>query len=148
MVNRRGVKGIQPISMDFPSRGIPEQTLVQGSAPVPLPTTVEGLLGRLIEIQMNKNSFAVAVVIVPIAGSPERGPDIQIPDGATLTIRLRSQSGVVTGFVSNTSGGARNPNGRIQLNEGDAVGVKVTNMQSVWVDSDTNNATFEFIVEQ
>lgn len=144
----QGIKGVQPVSMDFPSRNIPEQTLMQGGQPKPIPETVEGLLKRLVEIQMNKPSFAVAVVDVDVAGTPERGPDIQIPDGATLTIRLRSQTGVVLGFVSNTSGGARNPNSRIQLNEGDAVGVKVQNMQAVWVDSDTNAATFEYIVEQ
>lgn len=149
MVDKRRIEGIQPISMDFPERRIPEQDLVQGGGqPAPIPTTVEGLLTRLVEIQTNKDSFSVAVVIVITADSPVRGPDIQIPDGATLTVRLRSQSGVVLGYVSNTSGGARNPNGRIQLNEGDAVGVRVRNMQAVWVDSNTNEAIFEFIVEQ
>jgi len=148
MVNKHGVKGIQPSPMDFPNRSIPEQTLVQGGQPEPIPKSIGGLLTRLVEIQTNKPSFAVAVVIVDVVDTPVRGPDLQIPDGAVLTIRLRSQSSVVLGFVSNTSGGARNPNSRIVLNEGDAVGIRVQNMQAVWVNANTADATFEYIVEQ
>ncbi len=148
MANKHGIKGIQPPTMDFPNRSIPEQTLVQGGQPEPIPKSIEGLLTRLVKIQTNKASFAVAVVIVDVVDTPVRGPDLQIPDGAVLTIRLRSQAGVVLGFVSNTSGGARNPNSRIVLNEGEAVGLRVQNMQAVWVNADTNAATFEYIVEQ
>jgi len=158
MTNRNQITGTsQTPPLQHPiAKSVPEQDL---DAPRGGPTvsqasealsslSVEQLLAKLVEIQSNFKTFFVAVVNVPIPGTPVRGPDIPIPDGAALVIRLRTQDGNVRGFVANTAGSATNDNARSNLLEGDSVSFRVTNMQGVWVDTDTADAVFEFIAEQ
>jgi len=101
--------------------------------------------------QHNLNTFTVRNVTVTAAGTPVQGPTVTVPHGYALVARLqRGQAGSIIAYVAPSSDEASGATaGQRSLIQGnDAIQLWVTNMNALWIDSNTNGAIIELFVEQ
>jgi len=90
----------------------------------------------------------VRAIEVVTAGEVYRGPDVVVPEGWTVTVRLRPHATASpTGYVGGTSGDVGGTLTRVEMAEGDTMDANVSNLENLYFGSDTNNTFFELIVE-
>ena len=95
----------------------------------------------------NLNTFTVRLVTLVTPGTPVQGPDVTVPHGYAVVVRMRRHAGSPLGYVADSSANASSTN-RSVLRDNDAILLYVTNLSAIWVDADTATTVFELIVEQ
>lgn len=95
----------------------------------------------------NLNTFTVRPVTLVTPGTPVQGPDVVVPHGYSVVVRMRRHAGSPNGYVADSSANAGGTNRSI-LRDNDAILLNVTNLNAIWVDADTATTVFELIVEQ
>ena len=93
----------------------------------------------------NLDGLTVVVDTVAAAGTPEQLASLAVPDGLNLVVRARSVNTDVV-YVANSSANASGTH-RITLNSGDAVLLRVTNANILWIDAAVNGEGVEVFVE-
>jgi hypothetical protein len=93
------------------------------------------------------DEFLVRRVRVVTVGTPVQGPDIAIPKGYDVVIRMRRHAGTPNGYVSGSAGAVRSTESRVELRDNDSITVRLSNMKEAWFDADTATTDFEMIVE-
>jgi hypothetical protein len=93
----------------------------------------------------NLSSFVVRTVTVASPGTPVQGPNVRVPNGMELAVRLRSGG---PGYVASSLAAAQSAALRTEVEEKEGVAIKVGNMNAVWVGAPAAGAVFEFLVEQ
>ena len=87
-------------------------------------------------------------VEVVTAGTPVQGPSIAIPVGITTVIRQRRSTGTRNGYVAVNEHDVTNTSLRTETQNGDVIGLRVSNWSKLWFDADTSGTEFELISEQ
>ena len=87
-------------------------------------------------------------VEVATAGTPVQGPSINIPVGITTVIRQRRSTGTRNGYVAVNEHDVTNTSLRTETQNGDVIGLRVSNWSKLWFDADTSGTEFELISEQ
>ena len=87
-------------------------------------------------------------VEVTTAGTPVQRPSIEIPDGITTVIRQRRSTGTRNGYVAVNEHDVTNTSLRTETQNGDVIGLRVSNWSKLWFDADTSGTEFELISEQ
>ena len=87
-------------------------------------------------------------VEVATAGTPVQGPSINIPVGITTVIRQRRSTGTRNGYVAVNEHDVTNTSLRTETQNGDVIGLRVSNWNKLWFDADTSGTEFELISEQ
>ena len=87
-------------------------------------------------------------VEVVTAGTPVQGPSIAIPVGITTVIRQRRSTGTRNGYVAVNEHDVTNTSLRTESQNGDVIGLRVSNWNKLWFDADTSGTEFELISEQ
>ena len=87
-------------------------------------------------------------VEVVTAGTPVQGPSINIPVGITTVIRQRRSTGTRNGYVAVNEHDVTNTSLRTETQNGDVIGLRVSNWNKLWFDADTSGTEFELISEQ
>ena len=106
------------------------------------------LLQELIKLQSSRQILTISVVEIVTPGRPTRGPDIVLPNGTELVVRLRpDNTATITGYVSITPGMVTNSLRRSELQEGDSLTFRIRNPHMLFFDADTAGAKFEVIAE-
>ena len=82
------------------------------------------------------------------AGTPVQGPSIAIPVGITTVIRQRRSTGTRNGYVAGNEHDVTNTSLRTETQNGDVIGLRVSNWSKLWFDADTSGTEFELISEQ
>ncbi|MFQ5715086.1 MAG: hypothetical protein ACE5GU_13745 [Candidatus Scalinduaceae bacterium] len=84
---------------------------------------------------------------VTTAGTPENLPDVSIPTGYPVTIKaLDSNTGAV--YLAEKSADAATAATRFTLQAGQAITLRIINLNVCWLDSAVNGEGIEYIVEQ
>lgn len=93
------------------------------------------------------DEFIVRRLQVRTAGTPQRGPNIPVPRGYSVVVRQRRHAGSPTGYIAGSETAVSATDSRSELSDGDSINVKVSNLNKIWADANTNNISFELIVE-
>ena len=86
-------------------------------------------------------------VRVATAGTPVQGPRIAITPGYDTTVRQRRNPGTPNGYVAYSSVAVKDTTQRIEIQDNDAVSLRVSNWDRLWFDADTDDTDFELFVE-
>jgi len=78
-------------------------------------------------------------------GTPIQGPDMPIPPGYSVLVRMRPQAGTPIGYVAGSEGTVRDSYSRVHLQEGESITVFVTNLKYLWFDADTAATQMEIV---
>jgi len=94
----------------------------------------------------NQGQFRVEVVNVPTAGTPVQLSNIPINPGVELVLRART---TLLGrmYIANSSANCADATKRMELRNGESVGLTVDNSNLIYIDSSTNNGKIELFVE-
>ena len=87
-------------------------------------------------------------VEVATAGTPVQGPSIEIPKGINTVIRQRRSTATRNGYVAVNEHDVSNTSLRTETQNGDVIGLRVSNWSKLWFDADTSGTEFELISEQ
>ncbi len=87
-------------------------------------------------------------VDVATAGTPAQVPNIDITAGVPTVIRQRRSSGIRNGYVAVNEHDVTNTSLRTETQNGDVIGLRVSNWSKLWFDADTSGTEFELISEQ
>ncbi|PHS05308.1 MAG: hypothetical protein COA89_12840 [Acidithiobacillus sp.] len=87
-------------------------------------------------------------VEVATAGTPVQGPSIEIPEGINTVIRQRRSTGIRNGYVAVNEHDVTNTSLRTETQNGDVIGLRISNWSKLWFDADTSGTEFELISEQ
>lgn len=110
---------------------------------------LEKILAAVIEPPRNTTSAEAIIrrVSVITPGTAVPGPDIAIPKGYSCVVRQRHNAGAPAGYVAFSESDVSSTQNRAELQNNDSMTVRVTNMNKIWFDSDTNNTEFEIIAQ-
>lgn len=99
--------------------------------------------------QANRAAVTFRTVTIAAAGTPQQGPNVPVPDGFDVVVVFRvTQNGNPKGYVGNSVPNVSNPATRTEMLKGDVRSFKITNMNLLFFDSDTNGAVFDIFAEQ
>lgn len=87
----------------------------------------------------------IRAVEVVTAGTIVQGPDVLLPEGYTVSIRQRPHTTGRTGYVGFSQNAVGNTATRIELQNNNAIGVRISNFKDAWFDANTNNTFFEMM---
>ena len=97
----------------------------------------------------NQPTWRVIAVRVATAGQPVQGPNRPIPDGFTLSVRMRRHSSVRTGYIAPAKVDLQESLARAEFRDNDSIELQITNMNLCWFDASTGtNTDFELVAEQ
>lgn len=114
---------------------------VNGSIPNPLPVTITP--------GANRSAITFTTVTVNPAGTPVPGPNLVVPSGYSLMVRLRETLvGTPIGYVANSGANCAISANRNEVLKGSGFVLWITNANLLYFDSDTNGTIFELTVEQ
>jgi hypothetical protein len=106
------------------------------------------LLAELIDIQRSHDSVLFMNVQIETVGESLQGPDIPLPNGVDLSVRLRPFAGAtVTGYVSTRDRQAGETLRRKEMVEGESLEFKVKNPNALYFAADTAAVVFELMAE-
>lgn len=89
----------------------------------------------------------VIVKTVVTAGTPVQGPEILVPPGYFTVVRQKRHTGTPrTGYLAFERSDTGNPLNRITFIDNDSIALPLEHLDSVWLDSDNNDTSFELIV--
>lgn len=96
----------------------------------------------------NKPAFTHGQKDVTTTGTAEQLPDVAVPDGFELVVQAKpDNSGNI--FIGNSKANAESTTARFEyLDAGDAITLKVTNANLVWIDASASGDGICYFVEQ
>jgi len=90
----------------------------------------------------------IRTITVEASGSPVQAPDMPVPKGREVTIRMRRHSGTPNGYVAFSRSATLADFTRTELRDNDAITVKyLDNFARAWFNADTATTKFEMMVE-
>jgi hypothetical protein len=97
----------------------------------------------------NEAAVTMQTVTVAVAGTPVQGPNLTIPDGFGVVIKNRStQAGSPQAYVSDSAVNAVLSANRFEMLKGESIEYKITNMNLLFFDTDTNGTIIDLTAEQ
>ena len=96
----------------------------------------------------NPIDFTARVATVVTSGTAIQLPSVVVPDGIMVVIRATASNKNKKIYLSNSSANVADATKRLILAAGESIGLQVADTNVVWIDSDSNNASIEFFVEQ
>ena len=99
---------------------------------IPRPSAVEAV-----------EQVIVRRVRVVTAGTIVQGPDIALPTGFTVSIRQRRHAAPRTGYVGFSRNAVTNTETRVEMENNDSIGVRISNFKEAWFDATVDNTDFE-----
>ena len=97
---------------------------------------------------VNFASFLAQVVTVAASGTPVQLPSVVVPDGASVTIRAKVDNNNKKIYLADSSANTALASNRLVLRAGESVEMRLQNINSVWIDSNSNGAQVEVLAEQ
>ena len=95
----------------------------------------------------NRAAFTTGQASVAAAGSPEQAPSVTIPEGFAISIKARpTNTGNV--FLGNSAANVLLATVRYTLRPNEAVSLRITNLNLVWLDVAVGAEGISYIVEQ
>ena len=82
-------------------------------------------------------------VRVVTAGTIVQGPDIALPAGFTVSIRQRRHAAPRTGYVGFSRNAVTNTETRVEMENNDSIGIRISNFKEAWFDATVDNTDFE-----
>jgi len=92
--------------------------------------------------------FIVRRLNVATADTPVQGPNIAVPRGFAVVVRQRNHPGSPVGYIAGSETAVASTDSRAELNDGNALTLNVSSLSQIWVSADSNDVSFELIVEQ
>lgn len=99
-------------------------------------------------ILCNRAEFTTGQKDITAAGTAEQLPDVPIPDGFRALIMAKPGN---TGYIylGNSKANAENSSARFdRLEAGDSIARPITNLNLVWIDTNTSGEGISYCVEQ
>ena len=100
---------------------------------------------------ISKDTYPAPVLInrvtVTTVGTPQQGPDQEVPPGYNVLVRQRRHSGTVNGYIAFSDADTGNDTRRVVLRDNDSVTFRLRNLAWLWFDADTAATNFEIIVD-
>lgn len=96
----------------------------------------------------NRAEWATGQKDVTSAGTAEQLPDVSVPDGFEVVIMAKPGN---TGYIylGNSKANAESSTNRFdRLGPGDAITLKITNLNLVWIDASVSGEGITYSVEQ
>lgn len=95
----------------------------------------------------NRSSFVADSMDVAIAGTGERMPALVIPDGFQVTIKAKHTNGAALIYLATTKLRSETAGERFTLRANESKGLKITNLNLVWINTSVNAKGVEYSVE-
>lgn len=95
----------------------------------------------------NQGQFRCLVIPVLQSSTPVNLPDVPIPDGVEIALRASITNGNARIFVSDSAINVLDSLNRGTLASGESIGLRLTNLNLIWIGSSANNRSVEIIVE-
>ena len=93
----------------------------------------------------SKSKFTVEEATVATAGTPVQLSDIQVAESAEIVIKAKRSN---LGAIKIGESSAQALAGKFTLDPGEAVKLRISNVNKIYIDSEVNGDKVELIVEQ
>lgn len=114
-----------------------------------LPVEAEVIGPIIVTPTPNRAAVTFRTVTVVTAGTPVQGPTVTVPDSFSLLVKMRTTNiGNPTGFIANSAANTAISGSRMELKKGEAISLKIDDMDLLFFDSDTSGVVFELVAEQ
>jgi len=96
----------------------------------------------------NQDAITFRTVTIPLAGDAVQGPDVEIPNGRSVMVIVRTGQSTRKGFVANSSANVGDPTMRGEIPVDGIRLYFISNMNLLWFGADTDGTVIELQVEQ